>query len=218
MTSYRKFAKGEKTDYIIPNTSIAERLDVKNCLGDTGRRVGAWVKAGYKVSPLKAMLTQATGRLTKVDKEEDYCLLKVTYDGEVMEAETKTGEELSYAKLNKVKAWDILFSNMGVGRGAVGIVPIYLEGKFVSNEYTILTAGSNEEALFYTSILRTKEILGDILTSTTGMNRGRIRWSDMGQINVPVYDKKAATMAASVRSTNASANFEAFSTRIPICK
>lgn len=201
--SYKKFQDGKKTSYVISAASISDRLDVKNCLGDTGRRKAIWEKTGYAVLPLKDVLKVAAGRSVTVDEEESYCQLKVTYDGNVVEAETKFGEEISYAKLNKVEDGDILISNMGVGRGAIGLVPLYLAGHYVSNEYTILKAACKEEAVFYTSILRTKEILGDILTSATGLNRGRIRWKEMGMIEVPVYDKGTHRMAGVVKAMNA---------------
>jgi type I restriction enzyme M protein len=86
-----------------------------------------------------------------------------------------------------LEEWDILLSNMGVGRGAIAIVPSYHARKFVSNEYTILRANSKEEALYYCNLLRTKEILGDILSTTTGMNRGRIKWSNIANVEVPKY-------------------------------
>jgi len=113
--------------------------------------------------------------------------LKVTYGGEVIKGDENFGDEMSYSKLYRVHTWDILFSNIGVGRGAIGIVPPYCDNCFVSNEYTILLANSKEEALFYINLLRTKEILCDILSFATGMNRGRIRWEDMCHIEVPVY-------------------------------
>ena len=87
---------------------------------------------------------------------------------------------------------------MGVGRGAIGIVPEYYDGRYVSNEYTILRAKSNEEAIYYTNLLRTMEILGDILTSTTGMNRGRIKWDEMKSIEVPVYNKEQHKLESAV--------------------
>jgi hypothetical protein len=80
-------------------------------------------------------------------------------------------------------------SNINIGRGAIGIVPNYLAGMYVSNEYTILRAQTEEDAVFYSGILRTKEILGDILASTTGMGRGRLKWDDMKRVEVPLRDK-----------------------------
>ena len=131
-------------------------------------------------------------------------MLKVTYDGDVLEADRKVGDELSYATLYKVHQWDILFSNMGVGRGAIGIVPEELDGTYVSNEYTILSANSKEDAIYYCTLLRTKEILGDILSSTTGMNRGRLRWENMRTIEVPLRDSgDRASLRAAVGALEA---------------
>ena len=201
ISAYRRFEDGKKVDFIVSSNAITKRLDVKHCLGDTGRRKAAWKKAKFSVKELKAVLSPATGRSVAVDPEETYSLLKVSYGGEVLEAETKFGEECSYAKLNRVAEWDILFSNMGVGRGSIGIVPKYLAGQYVSNEYTILKAKSKEESVFYTNILRSKEILGDLLTAATGMNRGRIRWSEVGKVSVPVYDaKESAKMQRIVKT------------------
>jgi hypothetical protein len=142
-------------------------------------------------------LREVEGRDAAVLDGVEYSLLKVTYDGDVVESERKFGEECSYRVLYRVKEWDVLFSNMGVGRGAIGIVPSYCAGQYVSSEYTILSADSHEEAFYYVSILRTKEILGDILASATGMNRGRLKWQDMGTIEVPAYDKKVTSVGKS---------------------
>jgi hypothetical protein len=121
-----------------------------------------------------------------------YQFLRVIYEGKVVGEELIEGEECYYEYLYKVKMWDILLSNMGVGnmgvgRGAVDIVPPYHVGKYVSKEYTILSAQSKEEAVYYSNLLRIKEILGDILSSTTGMNRGRVKWNDVANVEVPEY-------------------------------
>ncbi len=153
------------------------------------------------MAPLDSVLFPAAeGRIVDVIEDGTYTLLKVTYDGEVLESETKYGVEISYSYLYKTMDWDILFSNMGVGRGSIGIVPTYYAGNYVSSEYTILTAKSKEEALFYANILRTKEILGDILSSTTGLNRGRIKWNEMANIDVPCYNEEQHKMKDAVKS------------------
>jgi type I restriction enzyme M protein len=111
----------------------------------------------------------------------------VNYSGQVLDGELIAGDECSYASLYEVRYWDILLSNMGVGRGAVGIVPPFHSAKFVSNEYTILSAETQIGAVYYCSLLRTKEILGDILATTTGMNRGRVRWENISTVQVPRF-------------------------------
>jgi type I restriction enzyme M protein len=192
---FKRFKAGQKGKLVFSGQNVQGRLDVKYCIKDTGRKKRKWQKSGYKVDKIKNLLTVVkTGREVSVLENNEYQFLRVNYHGDVLEGDMLSGSECSYSKLYKVKTWDIVMSNMGVGRGAIGIVPPYHQGKFISNEYTILNANSKEEAIYYTQILKTKEILGDILTTTTGMNRGRILWGDIENVEVPLFnppDKKA---------------------------
>ncbi len=94
-----------------------------------------WRSKGSVVAALETVLAEVDDRGVQVQRDgTEYMMLKVTYDGDVLEGERKVGDELSYSVLYQVRTWDILFSNMGVGRGAIGIVCDYCEGFFVSNE------------------------------------------------------------------------------------
>lgn len=186
---YANFEKGISGPCVFSFSSIKDRLDVKYCLNDRGRKKSYWKKNGYVLTTIGKELRPAKGRSVKVEPHNIYNFLRVNYDGEIIDGDIVNGEDCSYNKLYFLKSWDILLSNMGVGRGAVGIVPPYHSGKYVSNEYTILEAKSKEEAAFYSNLLRTEEILGDILSTNTGMNRGRISWDDVANVEVPVYVK-----------------------------
>jgi len=198
--NYKKFLDGKKGKLVVPAKNIQNRLDVKYCLKNNSRRKKYWLTQKLEVTDLNTELSEAKSRIVKVNESKNYRLLKVNYDGEVLEAESKIGDESSYTHLYKVRTWDILYSNMGVGRGACAIVPTYFSGNYVSSEYTILTAKSKEEAFFYSNLLRTKEILGDVLSSTTGMNRGRIKWAEMKTIEIPCYSEKHHKMKDTVKS------------------
>lgn len=201
--AYRQFERGVYGPYVVPAARIQGRLDVKYCVADNGRKVPEWLSKGLNPVRINEVLKPAVGRETPVADEEVYPLLRVQYDGDVLEGDAKIGGiDCSYSTLYRTDTWDILYSNMGVGRGAIGIVPPYLRGRFVSNEYTILRAGTEEEALYYVTLLRTKEVLGDILSSTTGMNRGRIKWATMGDVLVPRYRPELYDMADSVKALN----------------
>jgi len=189
INDYKKYLAGKPGKYMIPYENIQDRLDVKYCINDRGRKKQAWKKNGYSAVVLGNVLIQQLGRNSQIQEDIIYQLLKVTYGGDVIEGDSLTIENSSYSTLYKVKTWDILISNMGLGRGAIGIVPPFHDGKYVSNEYTIITANSKEEAVFYTHLLRTKEILADILSFTTGMNRGRITWETVSSVAVPECDK-----------------------------
>lgn len=188
-SAYKAFLNGTDTSNLIPFENCKDRLDVKFCIKDTSRKVEFWKSKGLAVDELANILTPAQNRARKVVARKEYPLLIVNYNGEVGEGETLNGADTSYSKLYSVKEWDLLISNMGFGRGAVSVVPPHHAGKYVSNEYTILRAFSNEAAIFYWNLLRTKEILGDILSSTTGMNRGRIKWDAIKNVIVPTYQE-----------------------------
>ena len=202
--NYKKYLDGKKGLYVVSAARIADRLDVKYCKGEKGRCRKLWRSKGKAVDQLGSKLVKVLGRAVAVKETNEYLMLKVTYDGDVFESKRVFGDELSYAKLYRVQKWDILFSNMGIGRGAIGIVPQELDGSHVSSEYTILEAPSKEDAIYYCTLLRTKEILGDILSSTTGMNRGRIKWDDMRTIDVPLRGSEDhASLHATVKSLEA---------------
>jgi type I restriction enzyme M protein len=186
---YEDYLQGKTGNFVIPFDNCQERLDVKFCINDRGRKAAIWLKKGYKVGRLGKALEIVSDRYLKVEDDQQYPLLVVNYEGEVGEGDVLDGSESSYSKLFIVKEWDILISNMGFGRGAISIVPPFHAGKYVSNEYTILKAKSKEAAVFYWNLLRTKEILGDVFSSTTGMNRGRIKWDIIKEVQVPLYAK-----------------------------
>ena len=156
---------------------ILDRLDVKHCIGDRGRKRDTWLQRGSSIVRLNDVLTLPTNRTVIVEDEDSYRLLKVTYGGEILEGDTLLGDDSSYKKLFRVEAWDVVLSSMGVGRGAIGIVPSYLCGYFVSNEYTILKAKSPEEALYYTSVI---PLQGDTWRYSNDDNRSKSRSNQMG--------------------------------------
>ena len=187
VAQFKQYESGIAGSYVVPASHLTERLDVKFCKEDRGRKKITWQTKGYNVTSIEKELTVVTNRSVKVIATDVYQFLRVNYDGEVIDGDVIEGEQCSYSTLFSVKTWDILLSNMGVGRGAVAVVPPYHSGKFVSNEYTILNAATKEEAVYYCNLLRTKEILGDILSTTTGMNRGRIKWDNIKNVEVPKY-------------------------------
>lgn len=187
VNEFFKYCEGINTPHAITFKNLKNRIDVKYCLKDRGRKKKYWLKKGFELTTISNVLNVQTDRKVAVLDENIYQLLRVTYDGEMIDGDNLVGEACSYSYLNIVETWDIVLSNIGVGRGALAIVPPYHSGKFVSNEYTLLRANTKEEAVFYSNLLRTKEVLGDILSSTTGMNRGRIKWDIISRVAVPKY-------------------------------
>ena len=186
---FKNYMDGKSGNCVVPASQIIDRLDAKFCINDRSRKKPVWIKQGLAVGPIGGELKKQDKRVVAVDNDCEYQMLKVTYGGDIIDGDLVDGESCSYSKLYRVKTWDILVSNIGVGRGAIGIVPPFHDEKYVSNEYTVLRASTNEETVYYSNLLRTKEILGDILTLTTGMNRGRIKWDIIADVEVPIYEK-----------------------------
>lgn len=199
-TDYKAFRAGRGKKHVYPASAISDRLDVKFCIRDKGRKKKLWERSGHIPIRFGQILSTATNRSVEVSDEEDYQFLRVNYQGDVIDGEVIPGAECSYRHLYKTEIWDILISNMGVGRGAIGIVPPYHANKFVSSEYTILRAKTHPEAVYYSNLIKTKEILGDVLSSTTGMNRGRIEWDVIAEVEVPQYRPGDEGVAGLVRA------------------
>lgn len=211
VSDFLDFSSGKNGSYVVPVSNAQDRLDVKYCINDRGRRKQIWIANGHNAKKVGDVLTPVTNRTVKVTDSDEYQFLRVNYGGEVIEGDLIDGMDCSYSQLYQVRSWDILMSNMGIGRGAIGIVPTYHDGKYVSNEYTIVRATTKEEAIYYTNLLRTKEILGDILSTTTGMNRGRIKWENIKLVDVPEYvtDENIEKLVNGLESIwNARINFE----------
>lgn len=189
IADYRNFKAGAPGPYVVDASRLTDRLDVKFCIGDSGRKASVWESQGREVIPIGKALIEVSGRETKVSPLDSYQFLRVNYNGDVGEGDLIDGEDCSYSTLFHVQNWDVLISNINLSRGAVGIVPPHLHGRYVSGEYTIVRAASDEEAVYYCALLRTKEILGDVLAATTGMGRGRIRWNDVASVKVPQYQE-----------------------------
>lgn len=51
--------------------------------------------------------------------------------------ETKSGSEISAAKLNKVKAGDFIYSRLFAWQGSFGLIPEEMDGCYVSNEFPL---------------------------------------------------------------------------------
>lgn len=192
---FHDYINGTPGSYVIPVSAINDRIDVKFCVNKQleKSKLNAWAKNKINTIKLGKALHLLEDRLVSVKDDSFYQFLRVSYDGLVTDGDLINGDECSYSNLFVTKEWDILYSNMGLGRGAIGIVQPYNAGKFVSNEYTILNAKSHEEAIYYVNLIRTKEVLADILSANTGMNRGRIQWDVIKQIQVPEYSASSDT-------------------------
>ena len=89
-------------------------------------------------------------RTIEMKNEQDYSLVTVKrrYGGVVFRGVFK-GKSIKVKSQFLLKAKDFLISKRQIVHCACGLVPEYLKGSIVSNEYSILTARKNHDILFF---------------------------------------------------------------------
>ncbi len=191
INEYNKFLNGENAKYSVNPKKIEDRLDVKNCLMSSGRKVDKWRKRGFRVLPLSEILDERIYQEDEIITKAQTDLIQVAvvrYNGVAEAGEEISPDEGSYDKLYPVYAGDILISNIAATYGSIAVVPPELEGSVVSNEYTILTVRDEFDPDTIQLILRSPEILSDILLSSSGANRSRVKWDEIKKIQIPYPD------------------------------
>ena len=77
-------------------------------------------------------------RLVKVDPQKSYRLLGMKSQiGGPFLRETKFGAQISASTLNQVRAGDFIYSRLFAWQGSFGVVPVHLDGAFVSGEFPL---------------------------------------------------------------------------------
>ncbi|QGG39904.1 N-6 DNA methylase [Aeromicrobium yanjiei] len=195
---YRKFRNGEGDPaWVVPASAIAERMDVKACLPESGSRISDWTDAGLEVSAAGDLLTRAiettdavelAERIVDMDTDADEIVtyLRVKYDGFCEAGEDVTVGDLTKQQLVRVKAGDIVISHINAIHGAIAIVPDSLAGCVVTSEFTVVRPSGSLPASVIWSILRTPESRADMLLLSTGIGRTRVTWDIVRQLQVPI--------------------------------
>jgi len=110
--------------------------------------------------------------------------------------ETKTGSEISAAKLNKVKEGDFIYSRLFAWQGSFGLVPKEMDGCYVSNEFPLYEIDSSiilPVYLVYWFGLPhiQKKVEADCSGSTPGTrNRFKETFFEKLVINIPSVDEQ----------------------------
>jgi type I restriction enzyme M protein len=195
---YTAFKRGDASaaEYTVAPDRIADRLDVKFCLEHTGREVSAWKKSGFEVAPIADMVYPVVPGnedivVTKDNGENVTCIV-VGYDGIARRGEEIPASDMKYSKLYRVHAGNIVVSNISAHYGAVAIVPDELDGCVVTKEISVFSPKSGYTSHMVWVLLRSPEILADLLLSASGANRTRIDWNGIKGIPVVVPPVKVA--------------------------
>jgi type I restriction enzyme M protein len=124
--------RAEATQWTVPPAAIADRMDVKACLTQAGRRVAEWHEAGLNVVTLDELIEpieysdEEPDRYIdaeNVEEDEMVTYLRVRYDGFTESGDSVWISEVGARYLVRVKTGDIVFSHINALHGAVGVVP-----------------------------------------------------------------------------------------------
>ncbi len=187
VTDFDKYLKGETGPWLVPPDRMTGRLDAKYCLPLQGRFVKKWKEKGFDVKPLSSFVEERSEEvIPKLNPDKEFWLLCVQYDGECVVSETRKGQDLKYTRMKYVREWDLVFSNIGAVMGSIGLVPRDIDGCVVSSEYTVLRCKSKIDAVYLWIVLRSSELRADLLSTTSGISRHRLKWPKFGEVMVPL--------------------------------
>ena len=182
---FRLFLNGNgNRDYIVPASRARDRLDVKCCLIEHNRRSLS----------TNLILSDVVEPKVFGDRDVINCRTHDTHEQSLIVRYNGTGEpgpvilpktDTQYPQLFRVEAGDLVVSNIAATYGSVVVVPADLAGLVVSKEYTVLTVKQPYDARIVWALLRSPEVRAELLLRTTGANRTRVRWSNMGSIAFP---------------------------------
>jgi type I restriction enzyme M protein len=188
LSEYQKFQNGESDKYSVPAERTMDRLDVKYCLMEPGRRISEWRESGFQVLPLSDLVEPrvwSDEEVVKKDSPDNVKLLVVRYEGVAEAGDEILPSETTYATMYPVQENDIVISNIAASYGSMAVVPKELDGCVVSGEYTVLKAKPGFDPVVLQLILRSPEVRADILLSSSGANRTRARWDQFQDLLVP---------------------------------
>lgn len=186
---YRAFELGltPPAGFVLPPDRLADRLDLKNCVPQRGRFVSRWEQQGVDVRALKTCVTESAAEVTPGDHpDETFTLIKVSYDGICKVEHVKKGRAIKAKTMYRVRAGQLVFSTIRATDGAVGIVPVELDGALVSGSYTVFDVGPHDyDTAYLWVILRSHEIRADMQSLSPGSGRYTTYWPDVGEILIP---------------------------------
>jgi type I restriction enzyme M protein len=179
---------------ILKPRQIASRLDLKFASAQIGRMIETWKSKGIDVRQLKKLVTPATEPIQpKASPQSEFNLLKVSYDGKCEVERRAKGEAIKAPLMFRVKTGQMIFSTIRATDGAIGVVPIELDGGLVSDtSYTVfdlLNGGTPEDMAYLWAVLRSYELRADMQSLSPGSGRYTTYWPEVGEIYVPWLEK-----------------------------
>lgn len=207
---YRAFASGQPiaTDFLVPPERLIDRFDAKS-FEPTGRMHDTWTDSRIETEALRNVIEpidpDGEDRIETATSEEEITYLVVGYDGFAREGETiQASDHRSSANLYRVHADQIVVSHINAVHGSICVVPEYLNGLVVTNEFTIFRAKPGYDPRVVWALMRSPEIRSELLVRASGAGRTRVKWRTIADVRVPLPDSiLAETVVADLRQAEA---------------
>lgn len=205
LKAFDAFLSGSKGPWLVPASNITNRLDAKYCLLRRKDVVDDWKDSGLTVLTLKDVVDPVDGPyiIPKEEPEKRFTFLQITYEGLPEEGETRLGKEITYDQLMRIKANDIVISNIAVSLGSTAVIPKSLEHVLTTPEFTVLRVKNGRFKPYYLwGLLRSPEIRARLLSQSTGISRHRVKWEFLRSLPIPlVPPKKQSKIAETYRQS-----------------
>ena len=189
LRAFRAYQKGRQGDWLVAPEMLQDRLDVKHLRPWSVQALSPrWEKLGVDSAALST-LVEPIEENVPIDPGERYRFLKVTYRGRAEPGEVRLGSEISYSRISRAAAGDIVVSNINAVNRAICVMPADLTYLLVSNEFTILRRrpGVETDVHYIWAILRTAGVVAEWLSGASGVGRHRVNWAVLSQQQIPLY-------------------------------
>ena len=190
LNSFQSFEKGQTGPWLVLPDKLDNRLDAKHLtpwsvseLESNWEKIGANSDIINKIADLKEDEVQ-------IEANKRYTFLRVTYEGRAEIGDKVLGKEVSYSKIYKAEANDIIISNINAVNKAIAIMPPDLVDCLISPAFTILRIKTSMQksidTMYVWSVLRSPAITAEWLSHTTGFGRHYVDWELIKNQRIPL--------------------------------
>jgi type I restriction enzyme M protein len=196
---FKAFSDGRPIaqDFVVEPNRLENRLDAKS-FEQTGRMHAEWANKHIRTELLRNIIVpidpEGDDRIEAANSEDEVTYLVVGYDGFAREGETiQAVDHRSSANLYRVHTDQIVVSHINAVHGSICVVPDYLDGLVVTNEFTIFEAREGYDPRVVWALLRSPEIRSELLIRASGVGRTRVKWETIADVVVPLPEAALAT-------------------------
>ena len=188
VAAFGKYMEGKKGPWLVPAERLTGRLDSKFLRPwQASDLKPKWKDAGANSESLVELVESIWNRV-RLNPDEEYKFLQITYAGHARLGETRLGREVSYANVSTAQAGDIIISNISAVYRAICVLPKWAENMLISSEFTVLRIKDKKkvDSAYLLSVLRSSAVIAEWLSGATGVGRHRVDWERLQHQQIPL--------------------------------